>query len=220
MDEIVAAFASRPGIAAPAPEMGESAPAGTVVEAGQDESLDVGRRVQAARRGQGLTLASAAAACGIGRSTLAKIEGGQMSPTIGLLQKIARGLRVEITDLLRAGGRPAAAGRIALTRAGEGEQHETPAHRHEMLCSTLARKRMLPFRSRIKARPDAALPPFYRHDSEELVVVLEGSVVLHSEFYAPMVLAPGDSIYLDARMGHCFVPQGVQDAVVLFVIAE
>lgn len=197
-----------------------SAGAGEVPLRAPDEPLDVGARIQAVRRARRLTLSSAAEACEIGRSTLAKVEAGQMSPTIGLLQKIARGLRVEITELLKVETWPAAAGRLAVTKAGEGERHETPAHLHELLCSTLASKRMLPFRSRIKVRAGAELPPFYRHDGEELIVVLEGTVVLHSEFYAPTVLSAGDTAYLDARMGHCFVPEGDKDALVLFVIAE
>lgn len=212
------AVASTPG---PAGGMASAASGETPLRGADgplDGPLDVGARIQVVRRARRLTLSAAAAECGIGRSTLAKIEAGQMSPTIDLLQKVARGLRVEITELLRSESGPAAAGRLAVTKAGEGERHETPAHLHEMLCSTLASKRMLPFRSRIKARAGGELPPFNRHDGEEMIVVLEGTVVLHSEFYSPTVLGAGDTAYLDARMGHCFVPEGDKDALVLFVI--
>lgn len=185
-----------------------------------DDTLDVGARIRALRRQRKWTLAVAAERFDIGRSTLAKVESGQMSPTIGLLQKIARGFGVDIVDLLKRDRRPASVGRLTVTRAGTGEHHETPAHLHELLCSGLANKRMLPFRSRIKARKGQELPPFYRHDAEELILVLDGQVVLHSEFYAPTVLHPGDAVYLDAHMGHCFVTEGEKDATVLFVIAE
>lgn len=45
-------------------------------------------------------------------------------------------------------------------------------------------------------------------------------MVLHSEHYAPTALGPGDSVYLDGRMGHCIVTKGDEDAVVLFIIAQ
>lgn len=103
---------------------------------------------------------------------------------------------------------------------GQGDHHSTPEHHHELLGAGLANKRMVPFRSRIKARKNDKLPPWYRHDAEEFIFVLEGEVVLHSEHYAPTDLRPGDSVYLDGRMGHCFVAKGDADAIVLFVLAQ
>ena len=38
--------------------------------------------------------------------------------------------------------------------------------------------------------------------------------------YTPTLLGPGDSIYLDAQMGHCFVAEDGREAVVLFVVSE
>lgn len=183
-------------------------------------TLDVGARIRTLRRDRKWTLEAAAKHFDIGRSTLAKIETSQMSPTIGLLQKIAHGFEIDLIDLLQMKSAPAATGRFTVTPAGMGERHETPQHFHELLCSGLANKRMLPFRSRIKAQPDGKLPPFYRHEGEELIFILDGNVVLHSEHYAPTELGPGDAAYIDAHMGHCFVTKGDEDATVLFVIAE
>ncbi|MBN9451563.1 MAG: cupin domain-containing protein [Bosea sp.] len=183
-------------------------------------TLNVGARIRALRRDRKWTLEAAAKHFDIGRSTLAKIETSQMSPTIGLLQKIAHGFEVDLIDLLQTKSAPAATGRFTITPAGMGERHETPQHFHELLCSGLANKRMLPFRSRIKAQRERKLPPFYRHEGEELIFVLEGSVILHSEHYAPTELGPGDAAYIDAHMGHCFVTKGDEEATVLFVIAE
>lgn len=179
--------------------------------------LDVGRRVRELRKRRGWSLTEAADRFGIGRSTLAKLEAGNMSPTIGLLQRIAEGLEVDLTALVSRIAAEPASGRVAITRRGQGEQHRTDAHTHEILAAELARKKMMPFRSRIRFDPDRALE-WYRHEAEEFVFVLEGQVELQSEHYAPVLLAEGDSAYVDGRMAHRLVATGGRDAVVLFVI--
>lgn len=185
-----------------------------------DTEINIGNSIRALRNKRGWSLTDAAKNLGIGRSTLAKVEAASMSPTIGLLQKIARGLEVDITALISNANPAPAAGRLTVTYSGEGEHHSTREHSHELLGSGLANKRMVPFRSRIKARKITKLPSWYRHDAEEFIFVLEGEVVLHTEHYAPTELSSGDSVYLDGRMGHCFVAKGEADAVVLFVLAQ
>lgn len=181
---------------------------------------DVGASVREFRKKHGWTLTEASTRLGIGRSTLAKIESGQMSPTIGLLQKIAHGLQIQVQSLLsRKEGMPAA-GRRSVTFAGTGETHETEYHVHEVLCADLSNKRMMPFHSRIKAGTETGLPNWFRHEGEEFVYVLDGRVTLYSEFYKPTELKRGDCVYLDGRMGHRLVATGSTDAEVLFVVAE
>ena len=58
-----------------------------------------------------------------------------------------------------------------------------------------------------------------RHDTEDFVHVLSGTMVLYTEFYEPVTLEPGDNIYYDGRMGHACISQGETDAVVLWVSA-
>lgn len=185
-----------------------------------DAEVNVGNCVRMLRSRRGWSLTDAAKKFGIGRSTLAKVESASMSPTIGLLQKIAQGLDVDISALISSTNAAPAPGRLTVTYAGRGEHHSTREHNHEILGSGLAHKRMLPFRSRIKARKSGKLPPWYRHETEEFIFVLEGEVVLHTEHYAPTELTAGDSVYLDGRMGHCFVTKGENDAMVLFVMAQ
>ena len=185
-----------------------------------DMEIHVGNNIRDLRKKHGWSLTDAAQQLGIGRSTLAKIEAASMSPTVGMLQKIALGLGVDITALISQPNSAPASGRLTVTYSGQGEHHSTPEHHHELLGAGLANKRMVPFRSRIKARKHDKLPPWYRHDAEEFIFVLEGEVVLHSEHYAPTDLRPGDSVYLDGRMGHCFVAKGDADAIVLFVLAK
>jgi transcriptional regulator with XRE-family HTH domain len=53
--------------------------------------LDLGERVRALRKAKGWTLEQAAGQAGLARSTLSKIENGQMSPTYDALKKLDAG---------------------------------------------------------------------------------------------------------------------------------
>ena len=59
-------------------------------EDAQAQPLDLGVRVRDLRKAQGWTLEQAASQAGLARSTLSKIENGQMSPTYEALKKLDR----------------------------------------------------------------------------------------------------------------------------------
>ncbi|MDJ0948816.1 MAG: XRE family transcriptional regulator [Alphaproteobacteria bacterium] len=177
----------------------------------------LGARVRELRQARGWTLEAAAQKTGVSRASLSKIEHDQMSPTFDALQKLASGFGIDLTELVANRRNPAAAGRRSITRAGQGQVHETETYRHELLAAELARKAMLPFRTVIRARTLDDYPDWDRHDSEDLLYVLEGSLTLYTEFYEPVVLNPGDSVYMDCRMGHACVSNSETDAVILWV---
>jgi mannose-6-phosphate isomerase-like protein (cupin superfamily) len=52
------------------------------------------------------------------------------------------------------------------------------------------------------------------------VYVLEGAIAVHTAFYDPVVLKAGESIYVDSTMGHAYVAQGCEEAVVLAVCSS
>ena len=48
-----------------------------------------------------------------------------------------------------------------------------------------------------------------------------GPVEIHTEFYEPLVLQTGESIYIDSTMGHAYVaPKGHDEALVLGVCSS
>lgn len=194
----------------------EAGPAPRSPLAGQVLS-EVGSRIRTLRNRRGWSLTQAAGELGVGRSTLAKLEVGQMSPTLGLLHKIAVGLHVDLGELVSEAPRSRPSGRRAFTRANAGEKLEVDGYRHEVLCAGLELKQMIPFFTTIKPRAGKDIPPWFRHVGEEFVLVMKGTVLFYSEYYTPTLLSMGDSIYLDAQMGHCFVAQNNEEAVVLFV---
>lgn len=181
---------------------------------------DLAGRIRGHREGRGWTLSEAAMKLGVGRSSLSKIEAGQMSPTVGLLQKIAQGLDVDITALLSGAAVAPVDGRRTITRAGAGQIHSYGGNEHEALCGELAKKRMLPIVSRIRPRSEGEPTVWYRNEGEEFAYVLDGRVQVHSEFYEPAELTAGDAVYFDGRMDHYLSAAGDADAVVLFVIAS
>jgi transcriptional regulator with XRE-family HTH domain len=190
------------------------------LKAADSPSIDLGRRVKAARMQHDYTLEVASRVCGVSRSTLSKVENGVMSPTFDVLQKIVRGLKIDLGELFGSGPKPKANGRRAVTRKGAGQPHSAGCYRMELLAAELAQKAMYPFRIRITAHSLDDFTEWGRHEGEEFLFVLSGSVCLYSELYAPTHLEAGDSIYFDSRTGHAAVSTSEEDAEVLWLISE
>ena len=181
------------------------------------EPLNLGERVRSLRRAKGWTLEQAAQQAGLARSTLSKIENGQMSPTYEALKKLADGLAISVPQLFTPPSKAQVSGRMAVTKQGTGQGHATATYEHELLAGSLLRKQMLPYRARIRARDMADFDGWVRHDGEEFLFVLTGVVRLFTEFYEPVEMRRGDSAYYDASMGHNVVSVSDEDATILWV---
>ncbi|WP_244849333.1 helix-turn-helix domain-containing protein [Caballeronia sp. SL2Y3] len=186
-------------------------------QAPEQSAADLGRRVRQARVAQDMTLETASRLCGVSRSALSKIENGLMSPTFDVLQKIVRGLQIDLGELFGNTSAPSASGRRALTRRDQGQRHAYRGYQMELLATDLAHKAMLPFRIRISAHTLDAFDDWGRHEGEEFLYVISGSVCLYSELYAPTHLNAGDSIYFDSRTGHAAISMSEEDAEVLWM---
>ncbi|HEY4805178.1 MAG TPA: XRE family transcriptional regulator [Paraburkholderia sp.] len=186
----------------------------------ENASVELGKRVKAARMKHDYTLEAASRACGVSRSTLSKVENGVMSPTFDVLQKIVHGLKIDLGELFGSAPKPRASGRRALTRKGGGQPHSAGCYQMELLATELAHKSMHPFRIRVTAHSLDEFTEWGRHEGEEFLFVLSGSVCLYSELYAPTHLEAGDSIYFDSRTGHAAVSTSQEDAEVLWLINE
>lgn len=181
------------------------------------EPVNLAERVRSLRKERGWTLEQAAVQAGLARSTLSKIENGQMSPTYDALKKLAEGLAISVPQLFTPPSRAQVSGRMAVTKAGEGQGHATATYEHELLAGHLTKKQMLPYRTRIRARGFEEFDGWVRHDGEEFLYVLTGVVRLYTEFYEAVDLRRGDSAYYDASMGHNVVSLSEEDALILWV---
>jgi mannose-6-phosphate isomerase-like protein (cupin superfamily) len=89
------------------------------------------------------------------------------------------------------------------------------------LCPELRRKRMIPVVTRIRAKSVDEFGELVHHSGEEFIYVIEGSVEVHTEFYDPVIIKTGESIYLDSSMGHAYVAaEGCDEATVLGVCSR
>ncbi len=181
--------------------------------------VDLGARVRALRKDRDWTLEQAAQKAGLARSTLSKIENGQMSPTYDALKKLAEGLSISIPQLFTPPSKGQVTGRMVMTRRDEPVRHVTATYEHDLLAETLTQKKMLPYRARIRARRMEDFDGWVRHDGEEFLYVLTGTVRLYTEFYEPVEMSRGDSAYYDGTMGHNVVSVSPEDATILWVTA-
>lgn len=179
--------------------------------------LDLGARVRELRKAKDWTLEQAAQQAGLARSTLSKIENGQMSPTYEALKKLAVGLNISVPQLFTPPSKGQVNGRMAVTRTGDGHAHITTTYEHELLADQLTKKQMLPYRARVRARSMDEFEGWVRHDGEEFLYVLTGTVKLFTEFYEPVDMKRGDSAYYDATMGHNVISTSQEDATILWV---
>ncbi|WP_261883657.1 helix-turn-helix domain-containing protein [Vibrio pelagius] len=184
------------------------------------EPLKLGQRIKDIRSKLGITLEEASQRTGLARSTLSKIENEQISPTFQAMQKLAMGLQIDMPQLFEPPRKKVATGRRDLTKAGEGKPHPTPTYEHELLATELSNKKMMPFKSRVRARAFEEYNDWVRHDGEEFLMVISGDIMFYSEFYEPIPMSEGDSMYYDANMGHMLISTSTEDALILWVTAK
>jgi transcriptional regulator with XRE-family HTH domain len=186
-----------------------------------EEPLQLGKKLKEIRLANKLTLEEASRLTGLARSTLSKIENGQISPSFQAVQKLTAGLGINIPQLfVPLSPEHGANSRRDMTRAGEGRPYPTSTYEHELLAANISVKKMVPFKCRVRARSFADFDDWVRHAGEEFLLVLEGSIEVYTEYYEPILLNEGDSLYYDAAMGHCLVSISKQDALVLWVTAR
>ena len=168
-----------------------------------------GAALRRLRSQKGLTLADVSRRTGLPLSTLSKVENDKMSLTYDKLVRISEGLQVDIERLFITDAEEsptvAPSGRRSIARAGEGSAIETAEYDYIYPAADLLHKRFVPMIIEAKARSVAEIGELSRHHGEEYVYVVEGAVDLHTDLYAPVRLAAGESIYFDSAMAHAFV---------------
>jgi mannose-6-phosphate isomerase-like protein (cupin superfamily) len=110
--------------------------------------------------------------------------------------------------------------RRSLTRDGNSIPIATPNYDYEYLCADLREKRMVPILTRIRAHDIAEFGELVRHQGEEFIFVLEGTIEVHLQFYTPVVLTAGQGIYIDSTMGHAYLAKDCESALVLGVCSS
>src|ERR671914_507689 len=94
---------------------------------------EVGTRVRALRESLGLSLRDLAERSGVSAPMLSQVERGSTSPTLAVAGKIAGGLELTLSQLLRLDE----GGHVVIVRAGQGRTRRRDGHGVEELTPPL-----------------------------------------------------------------------------------
>jgi transcriptional regulator with XRE-family HTH domain len=184
----------------------------------------LGAVIRGLRSRHGWTLKEMSARSGIPISTLSKVEHDRLTLTYDKLQQLSRRLNLRMADLFAEGGEDnvvRVTGRRSIGNPERAVRVETDNYDYNYLCTDLRRKRMIPIVTRIRARSASEFGDLVRHQGEEFIYVLQGRIEVHTEFYDPVTLDVGESIYIDSQMGHAYVvAEGHEEALVLGVCSS
>jgi mannose-6-phosphate isomerase class I len=144
--------------------------------------------------------------------------------------RLVKGLGVDMVDIVSDTNDKvdAAKTRRSVTYSGEGSEHSIGTHDYKVLCTDLSEKKMIPMLATIKAKSINELKSdsskknsfLASHEGEEVLYVVSGQVILHTECYTPLTLNPGDCAYIDSTMGHVCLKGSDEDAVVFWVCSD
>jgi transcriptional regulator with XRE-family HTH domain len=164
-----------------------------------------GRRLRAARKRFGWTLVEVAGRAGISITTISRAERGQLALSYEKFSALARALNMDIATMFADGEEPPGLQGPVVTRAGEGVKYRGLAFTYEFLATQAAGKQMSPILGTVHARRIEGPEDFARHEGEEWVYVLSGSIEVHFEDGHVAALDRGDSLYFDSRLGHAYI---------------
>jgi transcriptional regulator with XRE-family HTH domain len=161
----------------------------------------VGRTIREMRELKGMIARDLAQRADISAAMVSRIETGQVSPSLSVLETIAAALEVPIGSLFRDTG--TAVADFTLVRDGEGlrSRRILGQHEHEFVMLGFHRRRDLQFESVIVTidRNEHAAPPTYTGQGCVFVYILEGEAI-YRYGRQEMRLAAGDSVCLDAEI--------------------
>jgi transcriptional regulator with XRE-family HTH domain len=185
----------------------------------------LGHLLRNLRMRKGWTLKEMSERTEIPVSTLSKVEHDRLTLTYDKLLQVSEGLKIPLSELLGepAGGvgtDSAVTARRSIGLLTDAVRVNTKNYDYYYMCPELRRKRMIPVIGRIRAKSLQEFGDLIRHAGEEYIYVLEGAITVHTDFYDPVVLKTGESIYVDSTMGHAYVAEGCEEATVLAVCSS
>ncbi|MFE2757827.1 helix-turn-helix domain-containing protein [Actinosynnema sp. NPDC059335] len=166
----------------------------------------VGERLRHIRTSRGATLADLAAATGISKSTLSRLESGLRRPSLELLLPIARAHRVPLDELVGA------------PPVGDPRIRPVPVRRNGMTVLPLTQQPggLQAYKMII---PDRGEPDPRTHTGYEWLYVLSGRLRLVLADH-DVVLAPGEAAEFDTRLPHWFGPAGPEPVEILSLFGK
>lgn len=177
----------------------------------------IGARVKSLREAMDLSLRDLSERSGVSAPMLSQVERGETSPTLAVAQKIAAGLDLTLSQLLRLDEDR----HVVVVSAGDRRTRRRRGHRVEELTPPLPGQRADV--SEHTLAPGAATsgpddPPMHEPGSRETAVVLEGAVELFIDGQRHQ-LREGDSVTFDADLPHHFENNSSSESRLIAVVA-
>lgn len=189
----------------------------SVAESG-DPIPQMGTRVRALREAMGMSLRDLAEKCGVSAAMLSQVERGETSPTLAVATKVAEGLELTLSQLLRLDE----AHHVVVIRAKDRRRLRHAGHRVEELTPPLPGQRAdvsLHSLSPGASTGGAGDPPIHEPGSRETAVVLTGAVILVIDGQSHQ-LRQGDSVTFDADLSHRFINQADEVPTTLIAVVS
>jgi transcriptional regulator with XRE-family HTH domain len=184
---------------------------------GADPIAAVGPRVRALREAMSLSLRDLADRSKVSAQMLSQVERGETSPTLAVAAKIASGLELTLSQLLRLDETQ----HVAISRAAERRSSRRGGHLIEELTPPLPGQRAdvsLHVLDPGATTGGASDPPMHEPGSRETAIVLAGELALVLEGRRTE-LQEGDSVTFDADLPHHFENEGTDPTRFIAVIA-
>lgn len=189
------------------------------LDSGAVHGPTLGTRIRALREAMDLSLRDLAERSGVSAPMLSQVERGETSPTVQLAARIASGLELRLSQLLRLDED----GAVTIVRRAERRKGPMSAggHSYEILTPPLPGQRAE--LSSHTLAPGALTggpgdPPMHEPGSRESALVQSGTVVLVCDRQCHE-LAAGDCVTFDADLPHHFENPGREEAVLLAVVS-
>src|SRR5712691_3145960 len=176
--------------------------------------VDVGERLRVIRLARRCTLREVAERAGLSESFLSQVERGRASASIASLRRIADGLGVSIADLFQ----PSGPGQPRVLRSEERPTLAFGVLGRKMLLTPRPLHHLEVFVGELDPGGSTGAEPYAHGDSEELFVVLSGSVQLElgGDVHD---LESGDSIDYRSSTPHRIANIGHDRAEVMWIIS-
>jgi len=172
-----------------------------------------GERLRVAREHARLTLDQLAAATGLSKAHLSRLESAERQPSVAALVELSRALGVAVSVLLGESGGDE---RLMISTGAEA--------RHEANGLSVATRSGFPGSSVIEAlnvlvSPDRPASAPVRHQGEEWLYVVHGTLLLEVDATAHVV-HHGESAHFDATLPHRLAAVGETCEVVLVAATD
>jgi transcriptional regulator with XRE-family HTH domain len=176
--------------------------------------VDVGERLRAIRRLRRCTLRTVSDRSGLSESFLSQVERGRSSASIASLRRIADALGVSVADLFEPGGPP----RPKVLRRDDRPALNFGILGRKLLLTRKPLHHLEVFVGELEPGGSTGSEPYSHGDSEELFVVLGGTVQLElgGELHE---LEQGDSIDYRSSTPHRISNIGDEVAEVMWIIS-